>query len=218
MDPSPEDLLALLRDTPGSWEAGMRQPAAPANKMNENRRWDAPRHHVTIVPSEGAASAPSAGLPVTTAAVADSGDYSFKMALDGIDTDAYTVDIHISYGEINWEPPAGMTSANDYAITIPGSADGTEFYAVITYDPATLAVTSRSITFDWSVPDSVLGTLNIPIGTVHITYDPLTGDIAAVTPHNRQCGDIVIAFVYGSANSAPALFTLRGYDDPVPLA
>jgi len=151
----------------------------------------------------------------TTTAADQTNEYSFELELDSIDTEAYTIDIHVGYGEINDTPPDGMTGADDYILTIPGAADGTEIYAVVTYNTDTLAITSRSLGFNFSVPDSTFGTLYVPIGYVDIAYAPTTGAITEVNPHNRHCGDINVAFVYGIVSAARAVFTLQQLSDPV---
>jgi hypothetical protein len=182
----------------------------------------APRHQFQTI-----STTPSAPFPTLPAAATGDGvvpgppslnanEYSFELELDSIDTEAYTIDIHVGYGEINDTPPDGMTGADDYIFTIPGAADGTEFYAVITYDTDTLAITSRTLAFAASVPDSDLGTLNVGIGFVDISYDG-DGKITEVNPHNRYCGDINLQLSYGVFNGAPALFPVPILGIPQPL-
>jgi hypothetical protein len=180
------------------------------------------RIYPSILPSRRSEFQAPFPLPVATdvtqdVSTANANEYSFELELKKIDPQAYTILIHVGYGEINDTPPSGMTGADDYVLTIPGAADGTEIYAVVTYDTDTLDITSRSLGFDFSVPDSTLGILYIPIGFVDITYGP-TGAISEVSPHNRHCGDINISFVYGAANAAPALFELVQFADPQPLS
>ena len=131
--------------------------------------------------------------------------YSFELELDSVDAKAYTVDIHIGYGEINNDPPVGMTEEDDYVVTLAGAASGTEFWAVITYDPDSLEITSRSINWGPSVPDTnTIGTLYVGLGFVDFDYGP-GGKIIAVYPRNRQCGDINLVFTYGALNAEPAI-------------
>jgi hypothetical protein len=106
-----------------------------------------------------------------------------------------------------------MTGADDYILTI--TDDGTEIYAIVTYDTSNLAITSRTLAFGASVPSNTYGTLYVPIGFVDITTSG--GKITAVNPHNRQCGDINICFEYGIANGYPSLYTTVQLGNPVPL-
>ncbi len=156
-----------------------------------------------------------------TSGSTNANEYSFELEVKQIDPRAYTIDIHVGYGEINDTPPDGMTGADDYVLTIAGAADGTEIWAVVTYDPNSLAITSRSLNFGFTVPDSTLtstiGTLYIPIGFVDINYNSRTGAITSVDPHNRQCGDINIAFIYGAVNGAAGIFFLPQYVTPIQI-
>jgi hypothetical protein len=214
-----DDIIAKLRDARPSYQDGR---GLRGNQPDSDLavRLPATASRFEFKTSSVAPSAPFPALPATAPGdggvagppSANANEYSFELELDSIDVDAYTIDIHVGYGEINDTPPDGMTGADDYLFTIPGAADGTEFYAVITYDTDTLAITSRSLAFDFAVPDSTFGTLYVPLGFVDITYTD--GKITEVNPHNRQCGDIVIAFIYGAFNGAPAIFTLRQYGDP----
>jgi hypothetical protein len=104
-----------------------------------------------------------------------------------------------------------MTGADDYILTI--TDDGTEIWAVVTYNTTTLAITSRSLAFGPSVPDNTWGTVYVPIGFVDITR--ANGKITEVSPHNRHCGDINIEFVYGAMNGVPALFFCQELSPPI---
>jgi len=106
-------------------------------------------------------------------ATAATNEYSFELELESIDNESGSVEIHVGYGEINDAPPDGMTGADDYFLTISG--DGTEIYAVVTYDTDTLDITSRSLAFGSSVPDSIFGTLYVPIGFVDLTVVDANG-------------------------------------------
>ncbi len=139
-----------------------------------------------------------------TPTAANLNEYSFELELDSIDSEAFTIDIHVGYGEINDTPPDGMTGADDFILTIPGAADGTEVYAIITYDTDTLDITSRTLAFDFSVPDPTFGVIYWPIGFIDITYNT-DGSIDKVNPHNRQCGDMKFEFGLIPFNGAPGI-------------
>lgn len=151
---------------------------------------------------------------------AGSNVYGFQLDLDSIDQTAYTIDIHVRYGEINLEPPDGMTDADDYVFTIPGANDGEEIWAGIIFDIPTLSLTDRYLDHGLVIPNSTLvgttGTLIVPIGFIDIQYGG-GGSISVVTPRNRHCGDINIGFVYGAVNGSPGLFFLSQLDDPIQL-
>jgi hypothetical protein len=220
-----DDIISKLRDARPSYQDGRGLRGNSANSNSElaaRLPATAPRHQFQTT-----ATAPSAPFPSLPAAAAgdegvpgppsaNANEYSFELELDSIDVDAYTIDIHVGYGEINDAPPDGMTGADDYIFTIPGAADGTEFYAVITYDTDTLSITSRTLGFADSVPDSTLGILYVPIGFVDITYGD-AGKITEVNPHNRYCGDINLQLSYGVFNGAPALFPMPILGIPQPL-
>lgn len=213
--PDEDPIYQRLRDTPASWEkATPLSTSRMAIDRTNIRKWEPVTFTTVQSPTTIPPVAAVPGLTVT-AATEQANEYSFELEVDSIDTDAGDVDIHIGYGEINDIPPAGMTGADDYVITI--SVDGTEIWAVITYDPDTLLITSRSLAFGPAVLPSTLGILNVPVGFVDINYDPMTGKIIEVNPHNRQCGDINVAFVYGAQNGARALIPLRMYADWVPV-
>ena len=224
-----DDIIQKLRDARPSYQDGTGlRGNQPNSDLAARLSATAPRHNFQITespprppfPEQPAivnAETPPQGAPATNV-----NEYSFELenyASPGtlaIDPDAYTVSIHVAYGEINDTPPDGMTGADDYFLTIPGANDGTEIYAVITYDTDTLAITSRTLAFAASVPDSDLGTLNVGIGFVDISYDG-DGKITEVNPHNRYCGDINLQLSYGVFNGAPALFPVPILGIPQPL-
>lgn len=129
--------------------------------------------------------------------------YSFKL----IKPTVAGGNVTMVYGEINGLAPTEMSGGNDYTFTV---AAGNEVYAIVTYDTSTLAITSRTIGWGGSVPDSSSGILYIPLGYVNISG-------TTISPHNRQCGDINICFSYGDDNGQPALLFLNQYDDPIDL-
>lgn len=211
-----DDIYQALRDARPSWslaEATHHTPEQPVDKTNI-RRWDLPTLTTIETPTVETISS-SIPTPEDVTAT-QTNEYSFELEVASINTDDGQVDIHVGYGEINDTPPTGMTGADDYTLTI--SLDGTEIYAIITYDTDTLEITSRSLAFGSSVPDSTFGTLYVGIGFVDINYDPDTGKISEVNPHNRHCGDINVSFLYGAANAAPAVFTLAQFAGPQPLS
>lgn len=208
--PADEQLLRDLINVSPEW---LKQPQPGAHGFVSPKLPDQPTYpHSFSNKSDYTAPFPEAITEDQVIAAAtpeeNTNEYSFQLDVDFIDAKDYTVNIHVGYGEINDTPPDGMTGADDYILFIPGANDGTEIYAVVTYDTTTLAITSRSLAFGFSVPDSTLGTLYIPIGFVDITYDE-HGTITGADPHNRQCGDIQLGFLYGAMNGAPALFILN---------
>lgn len=204
-----------LRAARPSWEieGAFHRPPPPVDRTNI-KRWDdyqdravskyeTPDPVVTSTTQEDVPPAPPTN------------EYSFELQLSSIDQDAFTIDIHVGYGEINDTPPDGMSGADDFIFTIPGADDGVEIWAEVDYDTDTLDITGRTLNFGTSVPDTTFGTLYVPIGFVDISYDGITGAITEVDPHNRQCGDVNISLVFGDLNGAPALYHLREYADPV---
>jgi hypothetical protein len=102
--------------------------------------------------------------------------------------------------------PSGMGSDN-FTLTV---ADGDQVWVEVTYDTTTLAITSATIANGAAIPDSSLGDAYFLLGYVNIAS-------GATVPHNTQCGDINIAFIYGDFNGAPALFLLSQLDVAQPL-
>jgi hypothetical protein len=219
------DLNRILREAKAPWQqdgSGVRGSPRTISRQPDpppGGRWPLKIEQSPETPPFPTITPPAQTVDDSEEATGDqNNEYGFELELDApkgvkaIDVDAGTAKIHVGYGEINDTPPDGMTGDDDYFLTI--SVDGTEIWAVVTYDTSTLEITSRSLNFGASVPASTFGTLYIPIGFVDISYDPATGKIKEVNPHNRQCGDINISFVYGSANAAPALFYLSQFGDP----
>src|ERR1039458_5132413 len=129
-----DDIIAKLREARPSYQDGRGlRGNQPDSDMPARLPIIAPRHQFQTI-----STTPSAPFPTLPAAATGDGvvpgppslnanEYSFELELDSIDTEAYTIDIHVGYGEINDTPPDGMTGADDYIFTIPGAADGTEF-------------------------------------------------------------------------------------------
>lgn len=213
------DLEKLMKDSQPSWlkdGKGIRgdQEVIQEYQLSRARPATVTRTHNQIPFPEPENTA------VTQQNIAAAGNdrYSFQLRLDA--KEAATVDILVTDGEINNEFPTGMTGADDYVLTL--SVDGTEIWAVVTYEEEisgsahTLEITSRSLDFGAAVPDSIFGTLYIPIGYVDWELDG-DGNISNVFPHNRQCGDINIGFTVGNHNGVPAVIPVRLYDDPVEI-
>jgi hypothetical protein len=136
-------------------------------------------------------------------------EYSFELEFDKINKDG-TVSIIINYGEINFAPPDDMSP--DEVFTFDLDTSDEEIWVQVVYDTTTLEITGRTLEYGPTLPDSTLGTLIVPIG--YVTWDTDSkGNKTNISVHNRQCGDIKVAFLYGALNGAEALFSLRMYDD-----
>jgi hypothetical protein len=212
-----DDIMRALAKAQAPWQRdgqGIRGP----NPTITNKQPDPPpegRWPIKIESPPATESFPKDETPSVTReegdeSSAETNTYSFKGTVASIDKDAGTVEVHVGYGEINEEPPDGMSGADDYFLTI--SVDGTEIYAVITYDPDTLEITSRSLAFASEVPESELGTLYVPLIAIDIDTDG-SGNIREVVVRNRHCGDIIFALIYGSVNGKAAIIPLANLGD-----
>jgi hypothetical protein len=216
-----DKILKALRDAKAPWQSdGLGVRGTPIKHGTPLAVSPDGRYPLRVESTSFQPSFPEASNTVETAATDDSGssnanEYSFELEVDSIDNgDTPSVDIHVGYGEINDTPPTGMTGADDYVLTI--SIDGTEIWAVITYDTSTLAIISRALAFGASVPASTFGTLYVGIGFVDIAFNG-DGKITEVNPHNRQCGDINFDLITGELNGAPALYPIAILSNAVPI-
>jgi hypothetical protein len=156
--------------------------------------------------------------------VAVSNIYSFQMD-DATDKEGPKVRIHdgeVSANGDNGEVPDGMGN-DDFILGIAN--DGDNVWVEVTYDTDTLAITSRTIGTGSGIPDSTLGDAYLLLGYVtfaqdakgNTIYSSKTGLATGTDPHNVQCGDINIAFMYGAFNGAAALYLLSNLDAPQPI-
>jgi hypothetical protein len=204
---SEQKKLADALRAPPSWQTdglGIKgpQPAtSPAPSVDVNRRSDQPVGSITrpFDPDP----APAAESTVTQAPVTvDDNNYGFKMIASGKKDDN---DVRFIDGFVNGVLPTGMGN-DDFTLTFGG--DGYQAWVEVTYDPSTLAITSRTINQGPAIPASTLGDAFLLLGDVSITDGILV-------PRHAQCGDINIGFVFGDVNGTPALFLLSQLDDPV---
>jgi hypothetical protein len=173
-------------------------PVAPSN-----------RHHYQAPFPETPAAEETTTQPGTDT---EFGIYSFRLENQ---TDDEGVKVLIRDGMVNGVTPTGMGN-DDYILPI--ALDGDNVWVEVTYDTTTLTITSASLNTGTGIPDSTLGTAFLLIGYVNWDTNPNTGGPENVIPHNTQCGDINIGFIYGALNGAPALFLLSQIDDPQALS
>jgi len=174
------------------------QPATvPSPSTDVNRRSDQPVGSVNR-PFEPDPEPSAASTVTQTPTATDNNNFGFKMISAGRN------DVVFIDGYVNGVLPDGMGN-DDFTLTFGG--DGYKAWVEVTYDPVTLAITSRTINQGPTIPDSTLGDAYLLLGDVSI-------EGGVLTPRNAQCGDINIAFVYGAVNGAPALFLLSQLDDP----
>lgn len=114
--------------------------------------------------------------------------------------------LRVTDGKIKGEFPSGMGFGN-YVLTIPDPSDGI-VYALATFDPVTLALTSRSLGVSTAaaMPESRVdedgGFLYWQIGFAYM-------DGESFKFLNTRVGDINFELAYGALNGKPALIPVE---------
>lgn len=242
------DYEKLMRDTPAPWQEddlgvrGVVEPTAIKSRIgspdftdpvpqyqNPDRIIVRPPLPGPPVPALPSPAAPPPGSTVTNI-------YSFQMD-DATNTTVKTSDgkpltpgakVLIHDGEVSANGsdgvvPSGMGN-DDFILNI--AADGDDVWVEVTYDPTTLTISSATVNTGTGIPNSTLGNAYLLLGYVtfkqdakgNTIFNKTTGLPVGTDPHNTQCGDINIAFMYGAFNAAPALFLLSQIDAPQPLS
>lgn len=219
------DYEKLLRDTQAPWQNdgfGVRGPIEPKGAPDiDVVNYRNPDIGVLRPPVTNPVFPDLPALPgVSAGAVADVNTYSFKMIDASNDPKnphfkdkpkppvILIIDGSVSDSSGNPQFPSGMGN-DDFYLQVGG--DGYVVWCEITYDTSTLLITSANINQGSSIPASTLGDTFIKLGDITIESN------GTVTPHNTQCGDINLAFIYGALNGAPALYLLSQMDVPQAL-
>lgn len=113
----------------------------------------------------------------------------------------------VADGKINGGYPSGMPSGNTYILDLDDPADSL-IYAGITFNPTTLAETSRFLGVSGSgdFPESRVedATNGFAYWLLGFTY--FDGDVFTVV--NTRVGDVNFAFAYGATNGKPGLLPI----------
>lgn len=127
------------------------------------------------------------------------------------------VKVKVRDGYVNGVFPTGMGSDN-YELTITNPADAI-IYAIMTYNPDTLAVLSTDLGVSTAAdfPASEIVTTPAPLATVvvQIGFVYVQDDKPVVL--NSIAGDINYALIYGARNGAPAMLPVKTYTDWIAL-
>lgn len=121
--------------------------------------------------------------------------------------------VQVMAGQVNGEFPDGMLIDNDPPFKLD-ITDDTTIVVQVTFDPETLAISSRTC-FESDDPDDstvtdLLGTLNFLVGYAQIELDSHSNP-AAVTTQNNFVGNMNFELVYGALNGQPALLPVTTY-------
>jgi hypothetical protein len=195
---------AILKDRRGVFESA---PLPPSRTQNQPLRSDFGNGSVNRQP-------PKSDFPeLTTASVTQVKGVSIPkitficsdVSVAEGDPPVVSNKVHVADGEINGELPAGMGAGN-FVLDLTDPTD--QFiYAYVTFDPETLAITSRTVaaTDVGSMPESRVdegGGFLVYILAEAFMDDNVPPKFQVV---NRRVGDINFELVYGSLNGQPAL-------------
>jgi hypothetical protein len=117
-------------------------------------------------------------------------------------------------GKVNGEFPDGMSLDTDYILSLEEEA-WQEILLIVTYDPDTLEITSRTLDVSDDPDDSSDGTLIVAIADIYITYDGAGKPV--VTIDQKIVGDLDFSLIYGALNGAPALYAVQVVGKPIDL-
>jgi hypothetical protein len=113
--------------------------------------------------------------------------------------------VAVTDGEIDKVLPDGM-GAGDFSLTIIDPTD-VYVYAYVLFNPSTLAITSRTVTYSniVDVPESRVETETTGF-LVYVLAEAFMDDAGLFQVTNRRVGDIGVELIYGAVNGQPALY------------